>query len=92
MTGVWDLYSIAGVLRFSRNSKMDKIECFVAGRKIASGLRWKDSVIHAHGDDFACASDMFRVHLNKISPPGEFQLRRIRAHGVSNPPQCLSVK
>lgn len=85
MTGLWDLYSITGVLRFSRNSRMDKIECFVAGRKIASGLRWQDSVIHAHGDDFACPSDMFQTILNSISPPGEYQLHFVRAylHGVS---------
>lgn len=48
MTGFGVLYSTTGVLRFSRNSKMDKIECFVAGVKLASGIRWQDSVIHAH--------------------------------------------
>jgi len=57
---------------------MDKIECFVAGVKIASGVL-KDSRIETCGDDFECPSDMFQTHLNNISPPGEFQLRRIRA-------------
>lgn len=79
MTGFGVLYSTTGVLRFSRNSRMDKIECFVAGVKLASGIRWQDSVIHAHGDDFECPSDMFRVHLNKMETPGEYQLVFIRA-------------
>ena len=88
MTGFGVLYYSTGVLRFSRNSKMDKIECFVAGVKIASGIRWQDNVIHAHGDDFECPSDMFRVHLNKITPPNACQLQWVRewvyACGSSN--------
>lgn len=90
MTGLWDLYSIATVLRFSRNSRMDKIECFVAGRKIASGLRWQDSVIHAHGDDFACPSDMFQTYMNQISPATDQQLLFVRSR-VQKYQQCPSI-
>ncbi len=65
---------------------MDKIECYVAGEKIAMGVLKKDGHIEAHGDDFEKPSDMFKTFMNKLQTPGEHQLSFIRAicNGVSN--------
>jgi len=58
---------------------MNKIECYIAGKKIASGVLKKDGRIEAQGDDFEKPSDMFQTHMNKIQTPGEHQLYFIRA-------------
>lgn len=64
---------------------MDRVECFVAGRKLAKGVI-KKGVIEVHGIEFERPSDLFQTILNSISPPGEYQLHFVRAflHGVSN--------
>jgi len=64
---------------------MDRVECFVAGRKLAKGVI-RNGIIEAHGDNFECPSHLFQTLLNSISPPGEYQLHFVRAflHGVSN--------
>jgi len=72
--------------------QMNKIECYIAGKKIASGVLKKDGRIEAHGDDFEKPSDMFQTFMNKLQTPGEHQLHFIRAfyNGVSNHPnQCV---
>ena len=70
---------------------MDKIECYVAGKKIATGVLKKDGLIEADGDDFESSSDMFQTFMNKIKPPGSRQLHFIRSfcNGVSNL-ECVS--
>lgn len=70
---------------------MDKIECYVAGKKIATGVLKKDGLIEADGDDFESSSDMFKTFMNKIQTPGSRQLHFIRAfcNGVSNL-ECVS--
>ena len=72
---------------------MDRIECFVAGRKLAMGVI-KNDTIEAHGDDFESPSHLFQTLLNSISPPSEYQLHFVRAllHGVSNPLPDHSVQ
>ena len=67
------------------SSKMDRVECFVAGRKLAKGVIKNDS-IEAHGDSFECPSHLFQTLLNSICPPGEYQLHFVRAflHGLKS--------
>ena len=66
---------------------MDRVECFVAGRKIAKGVIKNDGTISAYGDDFECPSHFFRTFINRLSPPGKLQLYFVREflHGVYNP-------
>ena len=66
---------------------MDRVECFVAGRKIGMAVVNSDGTIEACGEYFKGTSHMFQTLLDHICPPGEHQLHFIRAclHGVSNP-------
>lgn len=56
---------------------MDRVECFVAGQKIAKGVI-KNDIIVAYGDDFECPSHLFQTYLNRLSPPGSCQLHFVR--------------
>lgn len=73
---------------------MDRVECFVAGRKIARGVINRDGIIEAYGDQFEYPSHMFQTCLNKLSLPSEYQLHFVRyiVHGVSNPQAKHSVQ
>ena len=68
---------------------MDRIECYVAGKKIASGISIRGSHIISRGDDFETPQDMFQICLNHICPVEDRQLYILRLflHGVSNPPR-----
>ena len=73
---------------------MDRVECFVAGRKIAKGVIKKDGMIEADGDDFECPSHLFQTYMNRFCPPGDYQLFFVREflHGVYNPQSNYSAR
>ena len=52
----------------------------------------KNGVIEAYGDDFECPSHLFQTFLNRLSPPGKYQLQYVREflHNVHNPPDLTS--
>ena len=94
------LWSVTSTKSLPRNTntcrpfEMDRVECFVAGRKIAMGVIKKNGIIEAYGDDFECPSHLFQTYMNRLSPPGEHQLYFVREflHGVYNPQLSYSVK
>jgi hypothetical protein len=73
---------------------MDRVECFVAGQKIARGVIKKNGVIEAYGHDFDSPTHMFQTFMNRLGPPGSYQLFYVREflHGVYNPQSNYSVK
>ena len=56
---------------------MDRVECFVAGWKIATGVIHNGTIV-INGDDFECVTHVFQTFLNRLSPPGEHQLHAVR--------------
>jgi hypothetical protein len=64
---------VSDPVRYVQKKEMDRIECYISGKRIAPGYiqsRYGHDIL-CHDDDFEKPSSMFQTHLNAVVPNSE---------------------